>query len=109
VTGVSFSPSGDFVCLSLADSVGVYLWSNRAHFAGVFMGAAAPDKPTEMRLPGAAGEEDEGEGEGGGDKLASDYPPLSEQIEPTLITFSTVPKPRWQTLANLDVIKERNK
>lgn len=108
VTGVSFSPTGDFICTSLADSVGVYLWSNRAHFAGVFLGAKSPDNPTPMKLPGAAGEEAQEGGEGCGDRSAGEYPPLTEQIEPSLITFSTVPRPRWQTLANLDAIKERN-
>ncbi|EKX42395.1 hypothetical protein GUITHDRAFT_164167 [Guillardia theta CCMP2712] len=35
--------------------------------------------------------------------------PITEQLLPELITFSTVPRPRWQILANLDTIKARNK
>jgi hypothetical protein len=37
------------------------------------------------------------------------YPPLTHQLTPHLVTFSTVPRPRWQTLANLENIKKRNR
>jgi len=97
VTGVAMSPSGDFVCTSHAASVGIYLWANRTHFANVFLGYAAPSEATDLRLPTSSGPQ---EGAAASEDPSAPgielYPPLSEQLTPDLITFSTVPRPRWQ-------------
>jgi U3 small nucleolar RNA-associated protein 21 len=110
VTGVAMSPSGDFIATSHAASVGIYLWANRTHFANVFLGYSAPTEATDLRLPTSSGPQ---EGERPGDAPDApgieSYPPLLEQLTPELVTFSTVPRPRWQTLANLDTIKRRNR
>ncbi|GBG32733.1 WD repeat-containing protein 36 [Hondaea fermentalgiana] len=58
VTGLTFAPTGEFLATSFADSVGISLWANRAHFGGVKANAIAR-RPVRMRLPspgvGAAG------------------------------------------------------
>jgi len=113
VTGVAMSPSGDFVSTSHAGSLGIYLWANRTHFANVFLGYSAPTDATDLRLPTSSGAEEarhDGQAAEEGKDLSQDqYPALMEQLTPQLITFSTVPRPRWQTLANLDDIKKRNR
>ncbi|KAJ1477035.1 WD40-repeat-containing domain protein, partial [Baffinella frigidus] len=109
VTGVSVSPTGDFIATSHADSVGIFLWANRTHFANIFLGFTPPAAPAALALPSSAGPGDDagvGEVEVGPDD--DRYPVLVDQLAPSLVTFSTVPKARWQTLANLDVIKLRN-
>lgn len=60
-------------------------------------------------MPTTSGEEEIDDTEGAEDRHASQFPALTHQLEPQLITFSTVPKPKWQTLANLDAIKVRDK
>jgi len=120
-TSVTFSPSGDFLASSHVDSVGIFLWVNRAQFSG-FSYKSLPenyeiplletpvldgveDKPTEeleaMLGPDAWGYD------------SSTYPQddhaTSKPLEEGLITLSCMPKSKWQTLLNLEIIKARNK
>lgn len=105
VTSLSMSPSGDLVGTCHTDSVGVYLWANRTHFANVFLAAAAPPRPKAMRLPDTAGRAGEEEDAAAGEATVEGLPATGEQLAPGLVTFSTMAAARWQTLANLDVIR----
>ncbi|POW02636.1 hypothetical protein PSHT_12028 [Puccinia striiformis] len=120
-TSVTFSPSGDFLASAHVDSVGIFLWVNRAQFSG-FSYKSLPenyqiplletpildgveDKPTEeleaMLRPDAWGSDPSPESHS--DALNS------EPLEEGLITLSCMPKSKWQTLLNLEIIKARNK
>ena len=59
----------------------------------------------DLRLPASSGAEearrDGQEPQEGKDLSLDQYPPLTEQLAPELITFSTVPAPRWQASASL--------
>ena len=59
VTGVSVSPTGDFIATSHADSVGIFLWANRTHFANIFLGFTPPAAPAALALPSSAGPGDD--------------------------------------------------
>lgn len=49
---LAFAPTGEYLATAHADSVGVALWANKAHFGRVVLeGAAAPRKPCHMGLP----------------------------------------------------------
>ncbi|KAA1120251.1 hypothetical protein PGT21_037312 [Puccinia graminis f. sp. tritici] len=120
-TSVTFSPSGDFLASAHVDSVGIFLWVNRAQFSG-FSYKSLPenyeiplletpvldgveDKPTEeleaMLRPDAWGS----------DPCADSHNDhiTSKPLEEGLITLSCMPKSKWQTLLNLEIIKARNK
>lgn len=61
-TSISFSPTNDFLATSHVDSVGVYLWANRAQYAEVTFQGISDDEVTDVALPSVQGEaEDEGE------------------------------------------------
>ncbi|GAA6011897.1 hypothetical protein JCM11491_000095 [Sporobolomyces phaffii] len=112
-TSLSFSPSGDFLATTHVDSVGVYLWANRAQFSEVSLLTFDEDESLEdVALPTVQG-------------LATDSslsaisaPTRWEDIQPyttpdqladDLLTLSLMPRSKWQTLLNLDTIKQRNK
>jgi U3 small nucleolar RNA-associated protein 21 len=60
-TSITFSPTGDFLASSHVDSVGVYLWANKAQFSEVALRAIEEDEVFETGLPSVQGaEEDEG-------------------------------------------------
>lgn len=55
-TSVTFSPTGDFLATSHVDSVGVYLWANRAQFTGVALRHLEEDDDiVEVGLPTVQG------------------------------------------------------
>ncbi|GAA5893733.1 rRNA-processing protein UTP21 [Sporobolomyces salmoneus] len=112
-TSLSFSPSGDFLATTHVDSVGVYLWANRAQFAEVSLLTFVEEESLEdVALPTVQG-------------LATDSslsaisaPTRWEDIQPyttpdqlaqELVTLSLMPRSKWQTLLNLETIKQRNK
>jgi len=89
----------------------VYLWANRAQFAEVSLQSVTENDVGDVQLPSMQGTaEDE-------DALsaltAQDTPenPFStpSQLDGDLITLTLLPRSRWQTLLNLEVIQERNK
>ncbi|KAJ7219436.1 Utp21 specific WD40 associated putative domain-containing protein [Mycena pura] len=110
-TSLSFSPTNDFLATAHVDSVGVYLWANRAQFAEVSLQSVTEDDIGDVQLPSMQGTaEDE-------DSLSAltvqDTPenPFSTpfQLDGDLITLTLLPRSRWQTLLNLEVIQQRNK
>ncbi|KAJ7343314.1 Utp21 specific WD40 associated putative domain-containing protein [Mycena albidolilacea] len=112
-TSLSFSPTNDFLATAHVDSVGVYLWANRAQYAEISFQSVADDDINDAKLPSMQGViEDEAL-----DALAAltvqDTPedPFSTppQLDGDLITLTLLPRSRWQTLLNLEVIQQRNK
>lgn len=50
-TSLSFSPTNDFLATSHVDSVGVFLWANRAQYAEVSFQTIAENDITDIGLP----------------------------------------------------------
>jgi len=117
VTGLTFSPTGEFLATSFSDSVGITLWANRCHF-----GDARPDaialRPIRLQAPSAAVPEDEERAFlhlDGGDELSEDDTgdEAQDRVEPAScdgqVCFAGSEPSKWYTLAHLELIKERNK
>ncbi|KAJ1645421.1 rRNA-processing protein utp21, partial [Coemansia asiatica] len=123
---LTFSPTGDFLATAHMDSVGIYLWANRTQFTEITLRQIDPssinDRTTDkgdvslVALPTSAGlansEEDVEEGAGtegieADNKDAGVYV-AAEQLTDNMVTLSSLPKSKWQTLLNLSTIKKRN-
>ncbi|KAL6194597.1 hypothetical protein ACLB2K_035679 [Fragaria x ananassa] len=115
VTALSLSPNMDILATSHVDQNGVYLWVNQSMFSGASkVGSYASGKQVvSVKLPSVSSTkgseaEDIDEPVGNSAQIEDSLPTLVLQI-PDLVTLSSYPKSQWQSLINLDVIKERNK
>ncbi|OJT09103.1 U3 small nucleolar RNA-associated protein 21 -like protein [Trametes pubescens] len=112
-TSITFSPTNDFLATSHVDSVGVYLWANRAQYSEVSFGSIVEDDVVDVSLPSMQGVAEE--------EALEALSALTVQAQPTdvfvtppqldgdLVTLTLLPRSRWQTLLNLEVIQQRNK
>lgn len=129
-TSVTFSPTGDFMATAHVDSVGIYLWANKAQFSPVALQgldelAEVVDDEDELitvSLPTVQGDVEDAAlaefseallqvGEPELQRIYTSPPQLvdTSREEGGLVTLSTMPRARWMTLINLDTIKQRNK
>ena len=116
---LAFSNTGEFLATALEDSVGVHIWTNRTMFTHVPTRPIDASEIAEIEAPTASGEGgqtvigaalDGDENEATQDAQDMEAPPASvDQLSADITTLSLVPKTRWQTLANLELIRERNK
>lgn len=111
-TSLTFSPTSDFLATSHVDSVGVYLWANRNQFSEVPLRTFIEEDLDEVALPTVQGL-DEHETLSGltAPVRWEDIQPYTtpDQLSEELLTLSLMPRSRWQTLLNLETIKQRNK
>ncbi|KAH9857144.1 Utp21-domain-containing protein [Lenzites betulinus] len=112
-TSVSFSPTNDFLATSHVDSVGVYLWANRAQYSEVSFQSIVEDDVVDVALPSMQGVAEDEALEALSALTVQDQstdvfvtPP---QLDGDLVTLTLLPRSRWQTLLNLEVIQQRNK
>ncbi|KAK1925552.1 WD-repeat protein [Papiliotrema laurentii] len=112
-TSLTFSPTGDFLATAHVDSLGVHLWANKAQFTEVpFRHINEDEEIVEIGLPTIQGMQDGEEIEGLENVGAPEYTDIyttPEQLSEGLMTLSLLPRSRWQTLLNLETIKQRNK
>ncbi|RDA86966.1 hypothetical protein CP532_6740 [Ophiocordyceps camponoti-leonardi (nom. inval.)] len=116
-TALSMSSSGEFLAATIEDEPGVTIWSNKSLFRHVPTRQISEDEIGHVSAPTASGEGNQGLLEGAFEEeeqedAAADnaiVAPTMEQLSPDLMTLSSVPKTRWQTLLHLDLIKQRNK
>ncbi|KAG8746806.1 hypothetical protein FRC12_014216 [Ceratobasidium sp. 428] len=114
-TSVALSPSGDFLATSHVDSVGIFLWTNKAQYSDVSLRTVSEVDAAMVSLPGMQGEDESNDldlGELAGLSLANDTNKSAQemsQLEGELITLTILPRSKWQTLLNLEVIQARNK
>lgn len=133
-TSVTFSPIGDFLATTHVASKGIYLWANRNQYLNLALSGINEEEVFQFKsneieeeaLPTLRGvdvdeldaedghlrELDVGEGEF--QRTYTSRPQLFLENgvgseESGLITLSTMPRSRWMTLLNLDIIKARNK
>ncbi|WVW84648.1 hypothetical protein I302_106682 [Kwoniella bestiolae CBS 10118] len=112
-TSVTFSPTGDFLATAHVDSVGIHLWANKAQFSEVALRHIPEEEDVpEVGLPSVQGLEEDAAIEGveaiGAPEFTDIYT-TPDQLAEGLITMSLLPRSRWQTLLNLETIKQRNK
>lgn len=117
-TALAFSNTGEYLAMAQEDTVGVHVWTNRTLFTHVPTRQISDADIVEIDAPAASGEggesavnaalEEDGEevSEGEADETAA---PTIDQLSEAMTTLSLVPRPRWQTLLNLDLIRERNR
>ncbi|GAA5820800.1 hypothetical protein JCM11251_003166 [Rhodosporidiobolus azoricus] len=112
-TSLSFSPTGDFLATTHVDSVGIFLWANRAQFAEVsLLNFVEEEGVEEVALPTVQGiTADPALSAINAPNRWEDIQPYTtpDQLAGELLTLSLMPRSRWQTLLNLDTIKARNK
>ena len=114
-TSVAFSSTGEFLATSHAGSIGINLWINKSLFTHIStrqideedgtidLTASATFSASSQLVVENRPVDENGEGEQIDDTSEMD------QLHSSLLTLSLVPQSRWQTLLNLDTIKQRNK
>ncbi|KAJ1795658.1 rRNA-processing protein utp21 [Coemansia sp. RSA 2399] len=108
---LALSPTGDFLATTHMDSVGVFLWASRAQFADVTLRRISPedaDAAALVAMPtSAASLDDDPNVDISEDSNDATY--LSaEKLTDNMVTLSSQPRSKWQTLLNLALIKKRN-
>ncbi|CAH9085598.1 unnamed protein product [Cuscuta epithymum] len=119
ITALSLSPNMDVLATTHADQNGVYLWVNQAMFSGAssFESYGSGKEVVRVKMPSISSVEEACQDNDGKDTviktqekfLDSSHFVTSDQQIPDLVTLSLLPKSQWQSLINLDIIKERNK
>ncbi|KAF8891320.1 Utp21-domain-containing protein [Infundibulicybe gibba] len=112
-TSVSFSPTNDFLATAHVDSVGVFLWANRAQYSDITFHTVADDDIAGVDLPSMQGLAEDEDLSALSALTIEDKPQdvfsTPPQLDGELITLTLLPRSRWQTLLNLEVIQQRNK
>ncbi|EJF66083.1 Utp21-domain-containing protein [Dichomitus squalens LYAD-421 SS1] len=112
-TSISFSPTNDFLATAHVDSVGVYLWANRAQYSEVPFQSIVEEDVTDISLPSMQGLAEDEALDALSALTVEDKPAdvftTPPQLDGELVTFTLLPRSRWQTLLNLEVIQQRNK
>lgn len=110
-TSLALSSTGEFLATAHEEGVGINVWNNRSLFMHVPTAHIDENAIADVEDPTASGEggvntvaaafeEDK-------EELSSAQAPAfsAEQLSNDLMTLSLMPKGRWQTLLNIDVIK----
>ncbi|KAI9790613.1 MAG: hypothetical protein M1816_004945 [Peltula sp. TS41687] len=115
-TALAFSNTGEFLATAHIEEIGVNIWSNRTLFKHVPTRPITEQEIAEIENPTVSGEGSAGLIEAAYDEDREDYAlPVTaestgiEQLSEDLMSLSLVPKSRWQTLVQLDQIRQRNK
>ena len=114
-TNVAFSSTGEYLATTSSGAIGINIWTNKSLFTHVstrqideetgVVDLTASDQFESVNQitieADVSPEEDSFEPS----VLSSDI----EQLDASLLTLSLLPRSRWQTLLNLDAIRQRNK
>ncbi|KAF8251672.1 Utp21-domain-containing protein [Wilcoxina mikolae CBS 423.85] len=115
VTALSFAGSGEFLATAHVGSVGINLWTNRTLFRHAPTRRIEDTDIVDLALPTISGEHGVGlidaalNQDVDDDAHETGVYTTADQLSDKLLTMSLVPRTRWQTLLNLDVIRQRNK
>ncbi|KAA8492447.1 WD repeat-containing protein 36 [Porphyridium purpureum] len=104
---IACSPVGDFIATSHVDSLGIVLWVNKRFFNPRIAGSCMYDHGHSDSLSHLARDPAKLP-----QSLTHDEEQALGKVDPLargLVTLSNVPVTQWSTLANLHLIKERNK
>lgn len=113
-TSVKFSPLGDSLATTHVSQLGVSIWTNRAQFRPISTRHVEEEEFADAVLPNVSGEGGASVLEGAFDNNSdasqfSNHYETADQINKNLLTLSLGPRSKFDTLLNLDVIKNRNK
>eukprot|EP01006_Ploeotia_vitrea_P044076 TRINITY_DN66802_c6_g1_i1.p1 TRINITY_DN66802_c6_g1~~TRINITY_DN66802_c6_g1_i1.p1 ORF type:complete len:1154 (+),score=620.96 TRINITY_DN66802_c6_g1_i1:18-3479(+) len=125
VTSLSFAPKSDVLATTHVNTLGIFLWANKAFFSNVYM-RSVPSRPIDVDLDKSLAahidaersnrldKDSNNDDDDGSGKLLDMFSVVrfaatAAQLDEELTTLSALPKSKWQNLANLDEIKARNK
>jgi U3 small nucleolar RNA-associated protein 21 len=111
VTSMTLNSTGEVLATIHVESLGVYLWCNKAIHTHVSLRPLPPDIEVEViSLPSQAAKEVEiTESDLQEMEVDEDEYKSPEQISEELVTLSTLATSRWINVLDLDIIKRRNK
>jgi len=114
-TNVAFSSTGEFLATAHAGSIGINIWNNKTLFMHVssrqineeteiidFTDATEFQAASQLSMMDEHNEQDDG-------TVQVDVENSIDQLDASLLTLSLLPQSRWQTLLNLETIRQRNK
>lgn len=113
-TNLAFSSTGEFLATGHAGQTGVNIWNNKSLFIHISsrpinestdivdLSDAAEFQSASQLATIDADEQDQG-------LLESEIDDTVDQLDKSLLTLSLQPQSKWQTLLNLEVIRQRNK
>ncbi|QSL65323.1 hypothetical protein MERGE_002633 [Pneumocystis wakefieldiae] len=114
-TSLDFSPTGDFLATTHIDSYGITLWTNKSQFSEVFVRSIQESEIKTINLPAVLEENSSGMIDFSLKNIPNDTDIFykaeytsSKQIN-QMLTLSSIPRFKLNTLYNLDIIKLRNK
>lgn len=109
VTSICMAPQGDFLATTHAENLGIYLWANRSYYSNLYP-KVVDNSPIDMDLPvvteEGASESPEGDMDTPGCSQFSVVGLLKADTD--LAELSDLPRTHWETLSNIQSIKERN-
>ena len=112
---MAFSSTGEFLATTHVGSIGINIWTNKSLYSNIPTRQISEDKGiidlTDSVDYEAAHQILDGEDMSEGEELTGVGNDTSDidQLDASLLTLSLVPQSRWQTLLNLDAVRERNK
>ena len=120
ITCMDFSPTGDYLATGLVDEKGIFLWSNTSMYTHLTLNKS-PTQAAKLELPrfeemvqAKTRKEFYKDKEETAEAMLDDEDwkellKTSEEPKVNTINFSSEPFTKWQTIYNLESIKEKNK
>ncbi|KAK9455761.1 Utp21 specific WD40 associated putative domain-containing protein [Dipodascopsis uninucleata] len=116
IMALKMSTNGEWLATAHEDDIGINLWSNRTMFRQVNLRQITEDELEYIDMPTIAGDNAENiisgtshDGEDDSLNHVSGVYMSRAKLSDQLITLSDLPRHRYLTMVNLDVIKQRNK
>ncbi|ETN46970.1 uncharacterized protein HMPREF1541_01160 [Cyphellophora europaea CBS 101466] len=113
-TNVTFNPSGEYLATTHAGTLGIQIWTNKSLYTNISSHPISEEtgiidltSTTSSLVPFPALEVADFSEDAAPEAPASGT--STDQLSSALLTLSLLPRSRWQTLLNLDVIRARNK
>ena len=115
-TNLAFSPTGEYLATTHAGTLGIGIWTNKSLYApiptrrvnegtGIIdLSTSAFSIPPNQLALFEAEDDDEAEHDSKDPSVTTPF-----QLSSSLLTLSLLPRSRWQTLLNLENIRERNR
>lgn len=114
-TSISFSPVGDYIATSHVNSLGIYLWANRAQFMHVSLGRIPSDILSTgyiektVELPTIEGNATDEIPDDYSDEAEAIVYQTQEQLIEGMISLSTEPRVKWKNLLDIENMKKQGK
>lgn len=110
---IDFSPTGELLATAHVDYLGLFLWANKSLYSHITLKAIEENEEAPLvQLPDCAKDNNNGNEEDEDEDMENEENEVYEspdQIDPELISMSSVANSRWQNLLNIELIKKRNK